>query len=467
MSGQDVLDELRERGFEVAEVFAKKGRTRRLVLAGRGDESGRRRSKVETQEIDSATARSTGARSTGFHEEAGWAVRAGDARRSLFCAWTGAPRSGMPLPEADGLPLVLPRPPKSEASGGEGTEGAGWRDPSELDSPLAGEREGYELLTALEQLLIEDLPSARLESAILEDGHSEVELANSHGVSAKYRSRAASLRLEASLPGRAPVSAVLVATGRDVRSFTAQALARRLADRLLVEWRGRRPSRDRGEFLLAPAVASRLVAALVPALVGPEAQALAAGLERRGRPLGSSAVTVIDNGRLPGGLLAAPVDGEGVPTREVVLIEEGVFRQPLLSWRSTRETRQRASGCSLRAGWRDLPLPGPTHLFIRPDTERSVGSMLGEVVRGYYLLDVTGPGRFDLRGDRFALPVCGFAVEGGRAVGPVSGAWLCGGFGSFLRGVQAVGRDLTFLPLDGMLGSPSLLVNGLELRSEP
>jgi hypothetical protein len=30
-----------------------------------------------------------------------------------------------------------------------------------------------------------------------------------------------------------------------------------------------------------------------------------------------------------------------------------------------------------------------------------------------------------------------------------------------------VGRDLTFQPLDGMIGSPTLMVGGLELRAAP
>jgi hypothetical protein len=30
--------------------------------------------------------------------------------------------------------------------------------------------------------------------------------------------------------------------------------------------------------------------------------------------------------------------------------------------------------------------------------------------------------------------------------------------------VAGIGRDLTFYPLDGMIGSPTLLATGLELR---
>jgi predicted Zn-dependent protease len=56
-------------------------------------------------------------------------------------------------------------------------------------------------------------------------------------------------------------------------------------------------------------------------------------------------------------------------------------------------------------------------------------------------------------------------VQSGRASAPVAKAWLCGGIGTFLTGIVGVGRDLTFQPLDGMIGSPTLLVTGLELRA--
>ena len=61
------------------------------------------------------------------------------------------------------------------------------------------------------------------------------------------------------------------------------------------------------------------------------------------------------------------------------------------------------------------------------------------------------------------MPVCGFAVQSGRASAPVAGAWLSGGIGAFLKGIAGVGRDLTFHPLDGMIGAPTVLVTGLEL----
>jgi PmbA protein len=160
------------------------------------------------------------------------------------------------------------------------------------------------------------------------------------------------------------------------------------------------------------------------------------------------------------------VDGEGVPCQEVALIEEGTFRQPLLAWWQVGETGFLATGCSRRAGWRDLPVPGPTHLYIKPDPKISVASMLQALKTGYYLIDAPGPMLLDVEADSFSLPVLGFAVEAGRATAPVQGARLFGRIGDLLRGIVAVGRDLQFQMLDGMIGSPTLLVSGLEVGGE-
>jgi PmbA protein len=436
------LRALRAAGLEEAEVYLKSGRSRRL-------------------------ANGPGGPFAGFAHERGWMVRASGARASFATAGSGEPSPGGPWPEPDGEPFRLPE------AAAEPPSSTHWSAPEDLDAPLIGEAEGMRLLESLGASLAAELPGARLTSATLEDGAAEHALASSRGVEARWRGRLAALRVEAAAPagrGRPPATAAVYLAEREARRFHPAALARRLADRLALAAAGAEASLDRGELLLAPAVGARLLAGLLPLLVGPDAAALAAELrDRRGR-IGSAELTVIDDGRLPAGALAAPCDGEGMPTRAVTLIEDGEHRQPLLAWHQVPSAAAaaaggaHASGCSRRASWRDLPAPGPTHLYVRPRRGVSAGSLLAGLARGYYLLDVVGAGRFDLAGDRFELPVCGFAVAGGRAVAPVSRALLCGGAGALLRGVQAVARDLAFLPLDGMIGAPSLLVGGLELR---
>lgn len=419
-----LLRSLLARHLTEAEVYAKRGRSRRVEVTG-------------LTETSSSS------------QEKGWAVRAGHRKGSFFVAGTGEPLAG-PWPDVlPGRALDLPEPSEAPA----------WSEPSDLDTPLIGEREAVRLLHSLGRELAAELPAARLVKAVLEDGSSESELVNSHGIKAKTRSRVTTLYLEAAVPG-APLASLYVAA-REARRFHPTALARRLADRLAVTSSGAPPERDGGEVLLAPPVATRVLAGLAPLLVG--AGASLRSVSPRGR-LGSDRVTLIDNGRLAGGLFEAPVDGEGVSTREIVLVDNGIYRQPLLAWWEEGKAAGVPSGCSRRAGWRDLPVPGPTHLYVKPEPRTSVAALLGSISQGYYLIDVTGPGHFDFAEDRFALPVCGFAVQSGRASAPVARAFLCGAVSSLLRGVSGVGRDLTFYPLDGMIGSPTLLVTGLELR---
>lgn len=425
-----VLAALGRDGLE-AEVYRKRGRSRRIEVAERG--GGRAQLAVEE----------------------GWAIRAGGARGAFFLAGTGEPPTAGPWPALAGGALRLPAPVAAEP----------WRAPAALDTPLLSESEGRALLEGLSRELGRELPDARLLAALLEDGASESQLVASTGIDASWRQRGAWLRAEAAL---GPARATLEVVERNAQALAPRALARRLADLLHVLAAERAADRDRGTMLIAPPLAARLLAALLPALVGPTAAPLLAQLgDVRGR-VATDAVTIVDDGRLEGGILAAPCDGEGLPTGRVVLVERGIVRQPLLAWwQVAAGASARPSGCARRASWRDVPRPGPTQLYLEPREDRTVAQLLAAVARGFYLLDAVGAVRIDFPRNRFAVPVCGFAVQDGRALAPVSRAWLAGAISALLLGIEGVGRDLTFLPLDGLIGSPSLLVGGLELRPAP
>ncbi|MCP3959242.1 MAG: hypothetical protein GY719_15435 [bacterium] len=428
----EVLEALREEGWPEVEVFHKRGRSRTMRTTAYGE-------------------------TTSLRQEEGWAVRAGDSRRSFFYAASGPPRPDAGWPEADGQGLRLPsaRPVPS------------WTAPSSLDAPLIGEVEARGFLEGLARALDQEVPGSRLLAAHLDDGSSESQLLSSRDVAATVRQRVASLHLDAVGPGEGQRGVSLDVAQREVRRFSPTALASRLADLLLVSGKGIARVRDRGEFLLAPTVAAGLLAALSDLWVGPEAESRLAALVDRGGRFGSPALTLIDDGRLPGGVLAAPHDGEGQPTREVVLVEEGTFRQPLVAWWQTRSPKL-ASACSRRPGWRDLPRPGPTHLYLRPDPSLRVASLLENLGRGYYLIGLAGAPRIEPGYGRFAAPVDGFAIAGGRPTGPVTGTWLVGSVSALFKGIVAVARDLTFSTVGaGLVGSPTLLVKGLELRQQP
>lgn len=427
---EDLRRELRRSGLDEVELYLKEGRSRRYEIGPQG------RVSIESR-------------------ERGWAVRAGSRRASWFASGSGPFQPGAPWPEADGNPIVLPSPASV----------APWTPPADLEAPLIAEGEAIALLEGVERELTRQLAGARLASAYVEEGSSRGELANSRGLTAAVPARSAALFLEAErLTGGRPTRARLLLAARDARGFRPLAMAHRMVDLMVVRASDREAVRDRGEMLVAPPVAVALLEGLLPLLVGRSAATRARALRDRSGRLGSALLTVIDDGRLPGGVSEAPVDGEGVETRRSVLVEEGKLRQPLLSWREAA-AGERWSGCVGRPGWREIPRVAPTHLFIKPDPSVGVGDLLGAVSRGFYLLGEEGPARFDFDDDRFELPVSGFTLRRGRAVEPFARALLGGSVRGLLQSIQGVGRDLTFRPRRGLLGSPTLLLTGLELRA--
>lgn len=422
------MDSLDAEAFREREVFVKTGRSRRVEVGPTGEADVR-------------------------CEEDGWAVRASTDRAAFLASGSGLPPSGPHWPEPDGRPLRLPRP----------ADRGPWRASADLDIPLLVEGEAKSLIRAIQQRLAEELPGARVAEAVLEDGESESLVVNHHGVQAETRSRTAALRILALGPGEHSVH--LYAAERAARRFQPARVSGWLASSLTARAEGQPVERDRGEFVLAPGLASRLLAALRPLWLGRGAAPVAASLRDRGGRLAASGITIVDNPRHEGLVPGVAWDGEGVPTRETVIVEAGRFQQPLLSWREADPPKFLSSGCTRRASWRDRPAPGIAQLFIRPGRERRAAEILQGVSRGYYLMDDGRPAQVDLQEDRFVVPVCGFRLAKGRAREAVADSLLVGGVRALLQGIQEVAADLEFLPMaGGMVGSPTLLVTGLELR---
>ena len=154
----ETLVVLQKAGLEETEVYAKRGRSRRLLAGGVGGGGG-------TTRVGPIA---------GYHCEQGWAVRAGDWRGSFAAAGSGDPPLAGPWPAPDGHPHRLLDQAPAPA----------WNEPSDFDAPLIGEREGLALLDSLERSLVAELPGARLLTAVLEDGSSESEITNGRSVAA-------------------------------------------------------------------------------------------------------------------------------------------------------------------------------------------------------------------------------------------------------------------------------------------
>ncbi len=424
--GQRLLQRLGDRGFESVEVFGKRSRSRS--------------SRIDRDVVQVVVS-----------EEAGWAIRAGGESGSSFSCGSGELPEEPVLLDPSGPPLRLPLPHDGGAIGKVESEAV----------VLLSEAESLALLRNVGDILGSELDGAQLDSAWLEDGVAEVSLLSSTGVQAAQRLRAASLRLAASRHGE---RAEVVAAASTARDMAPVALARRLADLLAVRQGETVDSVDRGVVLLAPQVAARMLGGLLELFVGVGSRSLARGLiDRASDRLASDAVTIVDDGALGEGPLSALFDGEGTPMSEVVLVEDGLWRQSLVPWWDAEDGTP--SGCVMRPSYRDLPALSPTHLYIKPDPDHSVADLLSGIVRGYYWIDSAVAPVVDWESGELELEVSGFEIRGGAPRRVIKRARLGGAISSLLLGVRAVGRDLQLIPWTrGCMGSPTLLVAGLEVR---
>jgi predicted Zn-dependent protease len=447
-SGREVIERLQAEGFTAAEVYVKRGRSRRFQWT-RGSTA-----------LVAATAGGGGADPAGAGEatsitvsaeEAGWSVRAGAGRSSFFYAATGSPRPLDHWPaalEAERLEL----PPASST--------VGWIEPPEIAEPLVPEDDGWRLLRRVCDEVARRLPEVVLD-ATLEDGSSEVRIWNHHGVDAGHRGRFGSLRLEArTLSAASAVAATLHLADRSARRLALDGVADRLADLVAVRGVGSIGGGGGADLVLAPEVGARLLAPIARAFVDRPRDALAEVLELRdGDRAGSAALTLIDDGRFAGGLLPAPVDAEGVPAGRRVLIDAGRLADTVLPW----DRSGQAVGCRARPSWRDPPRASLSQCWLAPDGAVTPASLVADLADGFYLLDAGEGGSYDLAAGFFSLPVFGFRIAAGRPIHPLGEASLVGDPRRLLHAVCGVAADLRFDPLDARIGAPTLLVRGLTL----
>jgi len=179
-----------------------------------------------------------------------------------------------------------------------------------------------------------------------------------------------------------------------------------------------------------------------------------------GRNVARSTVTLVDDGRLPGSMSLAPVDGEGTPTRRTLLIDRGILGGYLHDHYTARKMGAGRTGNSQRGDYLSPPRIGTTTLYLRP-TGASRKTLLGMVAKGVYVSEVMGLHTIDpITGD-FSLGAMGWEMEKGELVRPVHKMGFSGNVRGLLDSLAAVADDLRLFA-SGHAGS-TVLLEGISI----
>lgn len=274
--------------------------------------------------------------------------------------------------------------------------------------------------------------------------------ANSHGLRSTYRQTSASR--SASPVARDGDLKRTAAYGTAARSWAGcedpSTVARQAARRAL-EMFGARPIPTKKlsvifERDVAAAILSDLFAAVAASNVAIENSYLAG---RVGEKIGSDLLTVVDDGRLAGGLGTSPFDAEGVPTGRTVVFEAGVLRSFLYDTYYARKLGARSTGNASGSG------VGPSNFFLQPG-KGTLQELIERTERGILILGTIGFATEYATGT-YSRGANGILIENGELTTPVEAITIAGEMPAILGAIDAVAADLRF---DAAVVAPSFRV---------
>jgi PmbA protein len=395
--------------------------------------------------------------------ERGVAVRLfRDGRCGFACSsdWDPAFLERMLLLSYNSLPLIEEGTrfdlPSSEVKGVKGEKGA----PSAQE---AGTEEKLEMALALEREAKRyDRRIRRVRDARYSGELKTVRLKNSRGLAAECSVSHHSLSLMVVAEGEEGTDQQMAWEDEFSPRFSGldpKKIATSAAERAISSLGARPIATQRSPALLDPMVAASFLGVLSSSFLGDQVKKNRSALkDKLEKEIYAQEVTIVDDGRLPGGYATLPFDGEGTETRRNELVSKGVLRQFLYDARTATEVSRSSTGNALRPGFKEPPRVGPTNFFVEPGKGK-LEDLLKEMGTGFWIRDVIGVHTADPVTGDFSLGASGIWIEGAKKT-PVRGVTISGNLHELFKRVVRIGGEVRFYHC---YGSPPLLVSGIDI----
>ncbi|MDD4568362.1 MAG: metallopeptidase TldD-related protein, partial [Methanoculleus chikugoensis] len=212
----------------------------------------------------------------------------------------------------------------------------------------------------------------------------------------------------------------------------------------------------RYDVVLSPIAAASLIGqVLLPALSGRNVKAGRSFLaDKVGEEVFDERLSVYDDPFAPG-LGSTAFDAEGVPTRRLVFVEQGVLRRFAYDLKTGYRYGEGSTGSAVRSG-SEGPGIGVHNLFIDGPRVKEPGDE-----RAIWIHDVVGAHTANPFSGDFSVEISNpFWMEGGEPVEPIRTAMLSGNVFEMLAGIGGLGNDSRRV---GRLTIPSIRLNNQQI----
>jgi PmbA protein len=170
--------------------------------------------------------------------------------------------------------------------------------------------------------------------------------------------------------------------------------------------------------------------------------------DRIGERIGSERVTLVDDGRLRGGLGTSPFDGEGTPTRETVVMEGGRLLTFVSDVYWGRRLGIASTGNASGGG-----VVAPNNFYLAPGSG-TLDDLVASTERGVLVLNTIGFATEHASGT-YSRGARGIYIEDGAPLYAIDEFTIASAFGDMLAGIDGIAGDLRF---DATIVSPSFRI---------
>jgi PmbA protein len=179
-----------------------------------------------------------------------------------------------------------------------------------------------------------------------------------------------------------------------------------------------------------------------------------------GQKIAGDNVNIIDDGTIAGGFGTSPFDGEGVPTRRTVVVENGVLKSYLLNTYTAKKLGLQTTGNASR-GLAGTPGIGPGNYFLKAGTT-TAKELISGIKEGLYVTEFLGQGVNLVTGD-YSRGASGMWISGGEFAYPVEEITVAGNLKELFFNISEIANDLEFR---GSVAAPTIRVDGLTVGGE-
>ena len=192
-----------------------------------------------------------------------------------------------------------------------------------------------------------------------------------------------------------------------------------------------------------------------------------------GKKVAAKEVTVLDDGTLPNKRGSLNFDDEGTPSKENVLIKDGILVGYMQDRQNARLMGLKPSGNGRRQTYAHTPMPRMTNTYMK-EGSADPKDLITELKNGIYATGFGG-GQVDITNGKFVFSCTeAYKVENGTIGVPLQGATIIGDGPTALKKIRAIGNDLEFDPGLGTCGKngqwvpvgvglPTIKIDGLTV----